>query len=259
MKKLILSLAILLASTAPALALETPTWRTSATAIGKTPSLSLAVQPGDIVMVFVTSNGHSSSDFSGGSVSDNGGTGGYWDYSGDVWKQASGKWGGTHMYMKGSQIASATTLTISASIPGASTCLMAAVAVSGLSLVALDPDVTGSGTHTIRQQKNNGQDAISPDAPIMPGNTPSVPTFAQTTAYLSTSLLFAVFANESDPNGTSAPSGWTRQVGISTTVAGKHISMVIESTTGVTNYLTTWGSTTATRGNACAFEVQPLQ
>lgn len=255
MKNVLLSFVLLLIMSTPALALETPAWRDSASATGRNPTVNLSVQPGDVVIVYVTSNNHALSDLNSGSANDGED---YWSYGQAVWKQANGKYSKTQVFIKPHQAASAGTLSIAIDSSSAATCVIA-VAISGLTVVNLTPDVTGTGTHTVRQQKSNGQDVNSSDAPIMPGTVPTVPKFGQTQTYLSTSLVLAAFANESNPNGVSAPSGYTQQATVATTAGGKSLSLSIVSATGITDYTTTWGSTTASRGNASTLEIQPLQ
>lgn len=260
MKKLLVTIALLLAAS-PAFATDAPVWRDSATATGKTPVVSLSVQANDLVLVFVASNGHSSTDLSNGTVTDNG-SGSYDRQGGHVWKQTSTKWGNMKMFMRTALVASAATLTITADPGSNTTAIAVAVAISGVTLVDTNYGQLCQCS-SIRQIKYTGQDVLSDNAPIMPSTTPQVPLagdFQQQQTYNSTSMLFAVFTNETNPTSITTPSGWTHRVATGVTASGKQLGITIETRNdGFSGPTTVWGSTTPTRGSASAFELQPLQ
>ncbi len=264
MKKALLAFALLLATATPALALETPAFRTSWTATGSDPSFAITPQSGDALFLFVTSSNHSSSSYSY-VVSDDQ-SGGSWSNQtcATTWKQGS-KWAPFQTLTRDSLAANGNTMTIDIDT-GGKNAVVIVVAVSGLTLFDSAPPLQGCGSlfggATVRMVKavqycvNCGG-----DNPIESGTTPLVPKpNTQTTAFLSTSLTLAVFANEETSPGVSAPSGWTQRSTVSSTSQGKTVALSLASRdSGFSGSTITWGSTTPTDGATMAIEIQPLQ
>lgn len=263
MKRLLLALSFLfVSSTAVA---DAPAYRASATASGKRPTVSITPAVGDTLLAFALSGGHANSDLWFGSLSDN--LSGTWvGMSLSIWHQGNGKYARLNFYMRTQQPTSTTQINVLMD-EGNFTTIGSLIAVSGLSSITV-----GIGQHsctsmapienkTMRQAKCNGQDqtGIPPtqagETPVINENQTPWEGLAETT-----SLVLAVFGNESNTANVTAPSGFTSRINSGVTASGKQLGLAISTVdSGYTNMQTTWGSTTPTGGNGMVVEIQPLQ
>lgn len=255
MKSLFLSLVLAL-SAAQAHAADVPVYRTSATAIAKTPTVTITPVVGDAFLVFVLSDGHATTDTNDDTVTDDNG-GSYWYQGQTLWQHPNGKWAKLQVHLRGQLLGNTTPTHVSVDAGSPTTAIAVVIAVSGLTLVENHPPIFPCGTqntHSIKQVKCNGSSQA-----FASGETPSVPQSGQTTPFTSTSMLFAALGNVTNPPGVTVPSGWTSRVSTGTTAGGKTIGLSIATIdSGVTDSSVTWGSTSPSAGNALVVELQPL-
>lgn len=256
MKKILLAASILLTATAASAFADAPAYRTSASATGKNPTVTISADAGDAILVFAMSGGHSINDLNAYSISDDD-SGLYSDvYCPSTWQQGA-KYTQLQAHIR-SALTGAGTLHIAVDM-GGSTGVAVAVAVSGLTSVDWHPPVNGCGSlnqwgGSVRQVKANSISyAFSAD------ETPTVPKNGQTNAFLGTSMTLAVVVNEQSPPSPTAPSGWTQRAAQGITAQGKTFGMSISTRdSGFSGSTVTWGSTTPTAGNGMVVELRPL-
>lgn len=248
---------------------DAPAHRTIASAIAKRPTVTITPAVDDVFVVVVLSGGHDASDPEA-TVSDNN-SGTYWKNGGASWHQGNSKYARLEMFVRGTRLANTTSTGVAVDA-GNTTTIAAVIAVSGLSGANNHPPVPSScGTlnsggpsgnpATVRQIKCVTQDQTGVP-PFQSGETPVVPEAGQTAQFLTTSLLLAVLGNETNPNGTTVPSGFTSRLSVGFTAQGKTLGLSIgslDSGHSHTGPTTTWGSTTASSGTGAVVEVQPYQ
>jgi hypothetical protein len=272
MKKIALSLLLLLSLTTVAHATDVPAYRASWTASGTNPQVTFTPAVGDSIFVFVAAADLGTNVIPG--VSDNA-SGTYWDqYCVPSWYYTSNKKNMGFAFTRTQQISSASSTTISFDTSGKRAAAIV-IAVSGLTLWDAVPKINGCGSTVnpmgitngnVRQVKALVYCISSPPElcgtnPIVAGATPAVPRyFQQQTAFLSTSLTLAVVMTEESSPGITAPSGWTQRSTVSTTSQGKTIGLNLSTRdSGFSDITVTWGSTSPTDGTAMVIEVIPLQ
>ena len=262
--KRLLTLALLLLLTTPALAIDVPAYRASWTATGADPTVAISSpQTGDAILLFVVSSNHNGTGDHPTASDDQSGT-----YSGTtcttIWKQGS-KWAPFEVLVRDQVASSTTAIAVDVDTQGKDAVVIA-VAISGLTLWDSASPLQGCGSlfggGSVRMVKATQYCAnCGGDNPIESGTTPLCPKAGtQTTAFVSTSLTLAVLANEDSSPGVTAPSGWTQRATASSTSQGKTVALNVTSRdSGFSGSTVTWGSTTPTDGATMLVEIQPLQ
>jgi hypothetical protein len=266
-------------------ATDVPAYRTHVTAVGNSPTVQIAAEAGDLIVVLGMYNGHLTSSQLPQMFSYSDGAGGAYNdpYCGAQWNQGqvfvpaghgkpgSGTWYYTyakwHAKMRTQLVSSTGTLTISVNTSGRIG-TVAVIAISGLTAINGYPPINGCGTlntqlATVRQVKANLYCANCGNVnPILAGTTPLVPksTTTQQQAFLSSSLIIAVAMNDEAAPSPAAPSGWTQRFTVGTTANSDTFGMTVSTRdAGFSGTTVTWSSTTPTDGNAAAIEIQAIQ
>lgn len=257
MKKIALALVgtLLLAATVTMAYADTPAYRNSAIGLPSShPTVTITALSGDVIVVCDVEDNHSVGDLSVRPTAPTDNLGGnYEPQYGGAWQYGS-KWAQVSCMLRTSSIATSGSLTVDVTpSPHASARSIAvAVALTGISTPTgwwTEPLDCSMTPHFLRQA-NRGIFAA--------GGTPTVPHLSgcQMQPVLAANMTFAVLGNQSNPGGVTVPSGWTeRQTGGSS--SGGHLSIsVATQDPGFTGSSVTWGSTSATAGQALILEAQ---
>jgi hypothetical protein len=236
---------------------DAPSYRAHASATGKNPTITITPATSDAFLVFVLSDGHSISDLNDYTISDDNG-GSYWNQQQILWEHPNGKWAKAQVHVRGTLLGNTTTTHISVN-SGGKTAVAIVVAVAGLTSVQNHPPVGGCGVlstypGSVRQVKCNGSSMA-----FVANETPVVPKFGQQNAFASTSMTFAVLANQQSSPSVTAPTDWTQRAAVGTTAGGNSFGLSIATRdSGFSGQTVTWGSSTPTPGNAMVVELAPL-
>lgn len=271
MKKLWFS-ALFIALSLSIASADAPAYRAHATATGIDPSVTITATTGDALFVTVVSAEHLVADLAPQTADDD--QAGSWVSvnCGAIWKTGQqgnkSKFALTSTLLREDLIASDGDIEITVDTRGKNAAVVV-MAVSGISLWNPVPPISGCGNvdppsfpqGSVRMVKNTPYCVNCGVNPIVASSTPAVPKPGQqTTAFDTSSMTIAVFANQESSPSVSAPSGWTQRATVSRTFSGKTIALNISTRdSGFSGSTITWGSTTPTDGSAQAIEIRPLQ